>query len=221
MGTLHVQSDADLTRLPCADSISSVQARPLATSLAERVAFAWLLLFVAALPLSRSVAEAGALLALVLWLAHRVMHRVEVRHPRLWAAVAVFFLLSAVSSIASVEPALSLPRMKTVALVMCAVVVAELVTNRERLIACLVALAAGTVVSLGLVGVSYVRGIGVEVRVQADSTLASAGLRDGDIVQRIDGANVRTPGELLSELHPERREGALLPQESSGNIRVD
>ena len=196
-------------------------ARPVATSLAERVAFAWLLLFAAALPLSRSVAEAGALLALVLWLAHRVTHRVEVRHPHLWVAAAAFFVLSVVSSIASLEPALSLPRMKTVALVMCAVVVAEMVHDRVRLIACLAAVAVGAVISLGVVGVSYARGIGVEVRVSPESAAAQAGLRDGDVVRQVNGLPVRTVPDLQQFAfgsHPERSEGALWSRDTSGPI---
>src|SRR5271155_2021350 len=152
----------------------------------DRAIFACLMLFALSIAVSKAATEIAYSAALVLWSINVfILGGRPRRSPVTWPLFA-YLLLSAISTAFSAAPFYSWERMKSVALLIIAMLFAENVrTMRQvRILASL--LIVSTVVSLGCTAWQYSYGIGARIE-RSDSTLQSAGMLTGDIVVAVNG----------------------------------
>lgn len=160
------------------------------------VIFFFFLLFVSAAPHSIAATQIAYSGALLFWAAMLVLDRRRLEPQRLALPMLAYLLLTAASTAISCEPALSWERMKSVALLLIAVLFAQNLKSLRQ-VKILVALLIGScVVNVAYTGWQYTAGIGVKlVQVAAGTPLAQAGLQSGDIVQAVNGRRIRDPEE--------------------------
>jgi len=171
------------------------------TQLIDRIGFGFLLLFAVALPHSIKGAERAWKIALILWMVKLAIDRARPFKQPLAAPLLAFVTLSAVSTLLSPEPYMSLDRMKFVCLILAGVVVAQ---NLKRLsqVRWLVALLVLSGFTAALyTGWQYTYGVGVCLaEVPADSKLAQAGFVANDVVTAVNGHRIHTPEDLRREV---------------------
>jgi hypothetical protein len=156
----------------------------------------FLLVFVAAAPHSIAAAQIAYSAALWLWLAGLALGRHKLQPQRLILPVFVFLSLTVLSSMVSMDPALSWERMKSVALLLIAVLFAQSLTSLRQVKILAALLIGSCLVNVAYTGWQYTAGIGVRLlQVAPGSPLAAAGLQPGDIVQAVNGRRIRDPGE--------------------------
>jgi hypothetical protein len=160
------------------------------------VIFFFFLLFVSASPHSIAATQIAYSGALLFWIAGLVLGRHKLEPQRLVLPLLAYLSLTAISTALSYEPALSWERMKSVALVLIAVLFAQNLRSLRQ-VKILVALLIGScVVNVAYTGWQYAAGIGVKLtQVAAGTPLAQAGLQSGDIIQVVNGRRIRDPEE--------------------------
>lgn len=160
------------------------------------VIFFFFLLFVSAAPHSIAATQIAYSGALLFWLAGLVLGRHKLEPQRLVLPLLAYLSLTAISTALSYEPALSWEKMRSVALLLIAVLFAQNLKS-FRQIKILAALLIGScVVNVAYTGWQYTAGIGVKLlQVAPGSPLAQAGLQSGDIIQGVNGRRTRDPDE--------------------------
>jgi hypothetical protein len=187
------------------DSLAAVESCNAVSRWTNRALILFILLFALSIPHSIAASQISFTLACIAWvvrdLALRRFHfaRLAIDWPLLSFAV-----LTVLSSVFSVEPDLSLPKLKALTLF---AVVYLLATNLHRRG---VALAAGLLIVSGLAGVGfslgeklYGRGMIIST-IEADSPLASSNLQPGDVIWMIERRRVYSPEEAASVIRSRR-----------------
>ena len=176
----------------------------LSRSLQAITAF-FLFLFVIAQPLSIAashVAYAGAALAWVLRLA--LVRRGMLKSSPLDLPILIYLLLCTVSTLLSPLPVSSWEGMRKVMLIFLVLVVAHNVPNARRARQLLALLFLSSFVGAAWAGWNYIYGAGLRVHnPRPDTTFYRAGLRDDDVILRVDGRNLENPQDFLRELDSE------------------
>jgi hypothetical protein len=196
------------------DSLAAVESRNAVSHWTNRALIFFILLFALSVPHSIAAAQISFTLACIVWvvrdLALRKFHfaRTAIDWPLL-----CFTVLTVLSSIFSVEPSLSLPKLKALTLF---AVVYLLATNLHRRG---VKLAAGLLIVSGLAGVGfslgeklYGRGM-IITAIEDDSPLVASNLQPGDVVWMIERDRVYSPEEAASVIRS-RRVGESLEVEA-------
>ncbi len=167
----------------------------------ETISAFFLFLFVIAQPLSIAashVAYAGAALAWVLRLA--LVRRGMLKSSPLDLPILVFLLLSVVSTLVSPLPASSWEGMRKIALIFLVLLVAHNIPNARRAKQLLAVLFISSVVAVAWAAWNYLDGVGLRVHNPQPGTVSyRSGLRDGDVILRIDGKNIERPQEFLRQ----------------------
>lgn len=176
----------------------------LSSSLQAISAF-FLFLFVIAQPLSIAashVAYAGAALAWVLRLA--LVRRGMLKSSPLDLPILVFLLLSVVSTLVSPLPASSWEGMRKIALIFLVLLVAHNVSNARRAKQLLAVLFLSSLGAVGWAMWNYVDGVGLRIHnPQPETSFYRAGLRDADVILRVDGRSVERPQEFMRRVDSE------------------
>jgi O-antigen ligase len=171
----------------------------------EAISAFFLFLFVIAQPLSIAashVAYAGAALAWVLRLA--LVRRGMLKSSPLDLPILVFLLLSVVSTLVSPLPASSWEGMRKIALIFLVLLVAHNVSNVRRAKQLLAVLFLSSLVAVGGAMWNYVDGVGLRIHnPQPETSFYRAGLRDADVILRVDGHRVEKPQEFLRRVDSE------------------
>ncbi len=196
------------------DSLAAVGSRNAVSRWANRALIFFVLLFALSVPHSIAASQISFTLACIAWvvrdLALRKFHfaRTAIDWPLLSFAV-----LTVLSSIFSVEPGLSLPKLKALTLF---AVVYLLATNLRRRG---VKLAAGLLIVSGLAGVGfslaeklYGRGM-IITAIEADSPLIGSNLQPGDVIWMIERRRVYSPEEAANMIRS-RQAGESLEVEA-------
>ena len=170
--------------------------------------FAVLLLLAAALPLSKAVAEFAYSLALVLWVVRILLRRERPKPQPLVAALLAFLLLSALSSLLSSAPALSWDRMKSVGLLIVAVLVAQNIRNLRQVRSLVVVLLFCSFLSAAYNAWLYAYGIGATMPNPCPA-MASLGALPGDTIAAVNGRRTRTVRTVRRELAQARPDSPL------------
>jgi hypothetical protein len=163
-------------------------------------------------PLSTKGAVNAFRAATIFWLILICTRKFKVLAQPLVLPLLLFLLFSGISTGLSTEPSLSWGRMRTVTLLVLAVLMAQ-VTISLRQLKILVGLLLGAcLISVICTEWQYTFGIGVEPVVNAATasvSLAQLGLQKDDIIQGVNGKPTRTPRQLLSMLDQLPSDGGL------------
>jgi len=168
----------------------------------DRIATGFLFLFLLVQPVSiaaTQIAYAGAAAA---WIARLILVRRRVWHSSpLDLPLLVYLLLCAVSATLSPLPASSWQGMRKVALVFLILVVAHNIPNVRRAKQLIAVLLFAALVSVAYAGWQYAAGMGLRVHdPQSGSPFYQAGIRDNDVLMRVDNRLIHKPEEFLAHL---------------------
>lgn len=133
--------------------------------------------------------------ALLLWIAQLIWLRLKLPKLAVVKPMLAYLLLVFLSTLFSPLPALSWGRMRTIELLLLALIVACSNFSGARIRALIAALTFATLVAAGYSGWLYVRGTGVKLAHGPTPALFAASWREHDVVQSVDGTAVRTPAE--------------------------
>jgi len=171
----------------------------------EAITAFFLFLFVIAQPLSIAashVAYAGAALVWVLRLA--LVRRGALKASPLDLPILVYLVLCAASTLLSPLPASSWEGMRKVGLIFLVLLVAHNVPNLRRAKQLLAVLFVSSLAAAACAGWNYAHGVGLRVHSpRPDTAFYRAGLRDDDVILRVDGRNLESPQEFVRELDSE------------------
>ena len=171
----------------------------------EAITALFLLLFALVQPLSIAashIAYAGAALAWVLRLAF--VRRGILKSSPLDIPILIYLSVCALSTLLSPLPVSSWEGMRKVALIFLVLLVAHNVPDIRRAKQLLAVLFVSSLVGVAWAAWSYAGGVGLRVHNPQPATpFYSAGLRDGDVILRVDGQNIEKPQELLRLLNSE------------------
>lgn len=183
----------------------------------RRGASFFLILMVLAAPHSIAATQTAMLIGMFLWVAGLAIRklgrtRIEMEpdregaryfDPTRWLGYALwaFFLWSVVSSLMSYEPAISLDRLRGVALFFIFFYVTGVVRSRRAAHFLILALIVSCMVNVVWMPVQRLIGRGVEIHgLATDSALTKAALGDGDTLLEVNGKKIYTPEEVVAEL---------------------
>ena len=165
----------------------------------ETITAFFLFLFVLAQPLSIAashIAYAGAAFAWVLRLAF--VRRGMLKSSPLDLPILIYLLLCTVSTLLSPMPASSWEGMRKVTLIFVVLLVAHNVPNARRAKQLLAVLFLSSLVAVAWAGWNYVDGVGLRIHNPVPGTIFyRAGIREGDVILRVDGRNIERPQEFL------------------------
>ena len=196
------------------DRLAAVEAQTLFARLANRAITLFLILFALSIPHSIAASQISLGLGLIAWLARDLaMRKVHfARTPMDWP-LACFVGLTILSSAFSLEPNVSLPKLKTLVLF---ATVYLLATNLKPQG---VKLLAGLLVASALCGVGFsfaekVFGRGMVIAsIESDSPLAASKLQPGDVIWMIARKRVSSP-ETAAAVIRRHRSGDRLELEA-------
>jgi hypothetical protein len=202
MATDHI-TGAVLDISQSQDLTSKLTGRP--ARILETVTAFFLCLFVLAQPLSIAgahIAYAGATLAWVLRLAF--VRRGILKSSPLDLPILLYLAACAVSTLVSPLPASSWEGMRKVALIFVVLVVAHNVPNTRRAKQLLAILFLSGLAGVIWAGWEYIDGVGLRIHNPVPgATFYQAGIRDNDVILRVDGHSIEKPKELLQRLNSE------------------
>ena len=171
----------------------------------ETITALFLFLFVIAQPLSIAashVTYAGAALAWVLRLT--LERRGILKSSPLDLPILIFLLLSVISALMSPLPASSWEGMRKISLLFLVLLVAHNVSNVRRAKQLLAILFLSSLGAVGWAMWNYVAGVGLRIHnPQPGTSFYRAGLRDADVILRVDGHSVERPQEFLRRVDSE------------------
>jgi len=196
------------------DSLSAVEAGSLFPRLANQALSLFLILFALSIPHSIAASQISLGLALIAWLLRDLaLRKFHFARTPIDAPIACFIGLTMLSSVFSLEPEISLPKLKTLVLF---ATVYLLATNLK---ASGVKLLAGLLVASALCGVGFslvekVVGRGMVVTsIEHDSPLAATKLHPGDVIWMIARKRVASP-EAAAAVIRQHRSGETLELEA-------
>jgi O-antigen ligase len=171
------------------------------TSLRDRLALAFLAVFAAALPHSIAAAQVAAGLAALFWLAGLLTQRRWASLGGLGLPIALFVGVAVLSSALSLEPAVSLDRLRSTALLLIVLMVAGTVKTLRHvtLIVAVLFVSAAATAAHTVWGVVAGRGVEV-VSLPPDSPLARAGVAERDVIVLCGRNLTDSPKELSAAL---------------------
>ena len=196
-------ADAVLDVSPPRHAVSELTGR--LSGILKAITAFFLFLFVLAQPLSIAashIAYAGAAFAWVLRLAF--VRRGILKSSPLDIPILIYLSLATVSTLLSPIPASSWEGMRKVALIFLVLLVAHNVSNARRAKQLLAVLFLSSLVGVAWAGWNYIDGVGLRVHGPRPGTnFYRAGLRDDDVILRVDGHNIEKPQEFLRILDSE------------------
>lgn len=168
----------------------------------ELVATGFLFLFVLGQPLSIAAAQIAYTGAALAWLVRLLLVRRGVLHRSpLDLPILIYWLLCVVSTLLSPLPGSSWEGMRKVGLVFIVLLVAHLVPSRRRARQLIALLFFSGLVSVAAAGWQYAAGVGLRVlAVDPGTSFYRAGIRNNDVLLRVDGRLLRRPEQFLAHL---------------------
>lgn len=196
------------------DCLSAVEIGSLFPRLANRALSLFLILFALSIPHSIAASQISLGLALISWLLRDLaLRKFHFARTPMDTPLACFIALTMLSSVFSLEPEISLPKLKTLVLFATVYLLAtNLKDNGVKLLAGLLIASA-----LGGVGFSLVEKVGgrgmVITAIEHDSPLAASKLQPGDVIWMIGRKRVASP-EAAAAVIRQRRSGETLELEA-------
>lgn len=168
----------------------------------DRIATGFLFLFVLVQPVSIAAAHIAYAGAAFVWIVRLgLVRRGVLQSSPLDLPILVYWLLCAASATVSPLPASSWEGMRKVSLVFLVLVVAHNIPNLRRAKQLLGVLLFAGLISVAYAGWQYAAGVGLRIHYpQVGSPFYQAGIRDNDVLMRVDGRLIRQPEEFLAHL---------------------
>ena len=184
------------------DNIAETTNESCAGALLDRVAFVFAVVMAIAAPHSIAAAQTAWLIGMTAWVARMfVSPRPRLRITTIGAALVAFFAWSAVSALASYERAVSVDKLRAVAVLLVFFYVLNVVRNVRAVHLMAFALIGSSMISVAWTPLQKLIGRGVEVhRVDADSILGRHGVKDGDTLLKVEGKKVGRPEDIVSAM---------------------
>jgi O-antigen ligase len=172
----------------------------------ERATVACLFLYAATAPHSIAGAQTAWLLAMLCWVARlSVRPRLKLFRTPVDAWLLGFFVLTFLTSLTSYDPDVSIGKLRAASLFTIVYVTTQNVRSPKLLRALALTLVASCGVGLVHTFAVYARGRGVKLRAMtADSPLRAVGFIEGDTIFSVDGAEVRSPEDVVRGIESER-----------------
>ncbi|MET0648284.1 MAG: O-antigen ligase family protein [Pyrinomonadaceae bacterium] len=175
----------------------------------ERATVACLFLYAAAAPHSIAGTQTAWLLAMLFWVVRLcirprpALFRTPV-DPWLFG----FFVLTFVTALTSYNPEVSIGKLRAASLFTVVYVVAQNVRSTRVLRALALTLVVSCALGLVHTFSTYARGRGVKLHsLAADSPLRATGFVEGDTILSVDGAEVRSPADVVTRIETEGARG--------------
>ncbi len=161
-----------------------------------------LLLFALIQPVSIAGAFIAYSAAALVWLVRLALGRIGMLHRSpLDLPILVYWLLCALSTLVAPLPASAWEGMRKVNLLFVAILVAQNVLSLRRVRQLVGTLLLASFVSVLYAGLQMVAGVGLRVdEVTPGSAFFQSGIRDNDVILRVDGHLIRSAREFLSYL---------------------
>jgi O-antigen ligase len=175
----------------------------------ERGAVACLFLYASAAPHSIAVTQTAWLLAMFCWVARLTLRP----RPKLFRTpvdpwLLGFFVLTFLTALTSYNPEVSIGKLRAASLFTIVYVAAQNVRSPKILRALVLTLVASCALGVVHTFAVYARGRGVKMRaLAADSPLRAVGFLEGDTILSVDGAEVRSPEDVVRAVESERPAG--------------
>ncbi len=180
---------------------------------------ALLLLFAAALPHSIAAAQTAAGLAAAVWLAGLAIQRRRPARSDLDIPILLFVAASILAAVFSLEPAVSVAKLKATCLMLLIPLTADAIRNRRQAMLLVGVLLGSATVGAAPVVWEKIVGRGVQVvALEENSPLRRAGVLPSDIVLACNGEEINRPQELRTLLSTHEAAGALACQAMRGGI---
>ncbi|MCI0402360.1 MAG: O-antigen ligase family protein [Acidobacteria bacterium] len=171
------------------------------TTLPDRLALVFLVVFAAAAPHSIAASQIAAGLAASFWLAGLAVRRRGPELGGLGLPIALFVGVTTLSSVFSLEPAVSLDKLRSTSLILIVLVVAGTLKNLRHVTLVVVVLLVSAAATAAHTVWGVVAGRGVEVVALAPhGPLALAGVRERDVIVMCGQHLTDSPKELSAAL---------------------
>jgi hypothetical protein len=183
---------------------TTTESRPAA--LLDRVAFVFAVVMTVAAPHSIAATQSAWLIGMTAWVARQFLSpRPRIRITSVGAALLAFFAWSAVSAFASHEPAVSIDKLRAVAVLLVFFYVLNIVRNARSVHLIAFALIGSCMISVAWTPLQKLIGRGVEVHgVDHEGPLGRRSVRDGDTLLQVDGRKVGSPDGVISAMGGKR-----------------
>jgi O-antigen ligase len=167
---------------------------------------ACLFLYAAAAPHSIAVTQTAWLLAMLCWVARLTLRpRPKLFHTPVDPWLLGFFVLTFLTALTSYNPEVSIGKLRAASLFTIVYVAAENVRSPRVLRALVLTLVASCALGVVHTFEVYARGRGLKMRaLAADSPLRAVGFLEGDTILSVDGAEVRSPEDVVRAVESER-----------------
>jgi O-antigen ligase len=172
-------------------------------------------------PLSTKGAVNGFRAALILWVISLCLRRVKLAPQPLALPMLLFLALTGLSSVFSLDPFLSWGRMRSVCLILLAIVIGQVLRSMRQVKIMAALLIGSCLLTVIYTGWQYTAGIGVQASANgpAVAALRRFGLSHGDILREINGTPIHTPGDLFRQELPSRQARLVLWRETPNGLQ--
>jgi len=184
------------------DDLAETTSESRSAALLDRVAFVFAVVMALAAPHSIAATQSAWLIGMTAWVARQFLApRPKIHITSVGAALLTFFAWSALSAFASYEPAISIDKLRAVAVFLVFFYMLNVVRNARAVHLVAFALIGSCMISVAWTPLQKLIGRGVEVHgVDPQGLLGRRAVRDGDTLLQVDGRKVGSPDEVISAM---------------------
>lgn len=183
------------------DSIAETSTGSAAARVLDRIAFGGLLLMMIGAPHSIAVTQGAWLLGMTAFVVRLFFKpRPDLRLTAVGVGLLALLGWTAVSSVFSYEPAISIDKLRATAVLLIFIYAINVIRNRRAVHLLAFTLIGSCMVAVAWTPIQKLIGRGVQVyQVSANGPLAALGVKDGDVIVRANRKRVDSPTEVLAQ----------------------
>jgi len=183
------------------DAIAETSTDGAAARILDRIAFGSLILLAIGAPHSIAVTQGAWLLGMTAFVIRLFFKpRPDLRFSAVGIGLLALFGWTAVSSIFSYEPAISINKLRATSVLLIFLYALNVIRNRRAVHLIAFTLIGSCMVAVAWTPIQKLIGRGVQVyQVSANSPLTALGVRDGDVIVRANGKRVNSPAEVVAQ----------------------
>lgn len=183
------------------DAIAETSADGTATRALDRIAFGSLLLLAIGAPHSIAVTQGAWLLGMTAFVVRLFFKpRPDLRFSAVGIGLLALFGWTAISSIFSYEPAISINKLRATSILLIFLYALNVIRNRRAVHLVAFTLIGSCMIAVAWTPIQKLIGRGVQVnQIASNSPLTPLGVRDGDVIVRANGKRVNSPAEVIAQ----------------------
>ena len=184
------------------DSLAAIETENKRARLLERIAFVFLVIMVLAMPHSIAATQTAWLIGMFAWVIRLfIKPRPKLVRTPLDIALWAFFGWSAVSSIFSYAPDISIDKLRGVSLFLIFYFVVNNLRSKRAIYFLVIALIFSCMVNVVWTPIERLIGRGVEVHgIAPESPLAKTIIEEGDALIKANGKKIKSPEDLIEKI---------------------